>query len=374
MDLLLTGATGFLGSQIATQWLARNPAARVACLVRAANPAEGRSRLLSALTGARIDQGMTPDPHLLDRVTVLIGELDDPNWAAAAASWMHRPAELIHCAANLSFREADRADVWRTNVGGTAALLAALPSLPSVAAFNYVSTAYVAGDREGEILERDTARPGRFNNPYEESKWAAEQAVRAECRRAGRSYRIFRPSIIIAHSVTHRLSTASGFYKVAEVLVQLGAAAAAWAAVCLPVPAGATLDLIPVDIVVTEMLDLIDLGPRSAGETYHLTSAAPLSLAAVLSELSPMSGVSIGTAAGTADTPSRLAALVMRSLRHYLPYFSYVRHFARHQAAARGAPHAQAGLPLDVEGLRAFLTPYLASRALHATVREPVEA
>lgn len=365
MDLILTGATGFLGSQIATQWLARHPASRIACLVRGADAAQAQTRLHSALAQALTDQAMSLDlPRLLAQVTVLCGELDDPHWVAAAARWTNGPAELVHCAANLSFREMDRAEIWRTNVGGTAALLAALQSLPHVATFNYVSTAYVAGDREGEILERDTARPARFNNPYEESKWTAEQAVRAECRRLGRNHRIFRPSIIIAHSVTHRLSSASGFYKVAETLLQVGARTPA--AIQLPVPSGATLDLIPIDMVVTEMLDLIALGPRSSGETYHLTSAAPLDLAAVLSELSPLSGVTIGPATAPTATPSRLAALVMRSLHHYMPYFSYVRHFARHHAAARGAPQAQAGLLLDVTALRAFLTPYLTDRASKA--------
>ena len=360
MDLLLTGASGFLGSQVATQWLVRNPTARIACLVRG-EAWQAVTRLRAALAQAVVDQGLRADVgRLLERVTVLPGGLDEPGWVADAARWMRGPAELVHCAANLSFREADRPAVWQANVGGTGSLVAAMAGLPGVAAFNYVSTAYVAGDRQGEILERDTSRPARFNNPYEESKWTAEQCVRAECQRLGRPYRVFRPSIIIAHSVTHRLSSASGFYKVAEVLLQLGSIQRG--AIRLPVPLGTTLDLIPVDIVVTEMLDLIDLGPRSHGETYHLTSPAPLSLAAVLSELTPMSGLSIGPDPGPVGQPSRITALVMRSLRHYLPYFSYVRQFARHNAAARGAPRPPAGLALDVEGLRGSLAPYLAAR------------
>lgn len=371
MDLLLTGATGFLGSQLATQWLSRDPEARVACVVRGSSAQEARARLDAALALAVIDQGMAVDlDALLGRVTVLHGELDGPDWVDQAVGWVRGAVELVHCAANLSFREADRAAVWQANVGGTAAVLAALAALPQVTAFNYVSTAYVAGDREGEILEHETVRPSRFNNPYEESKWTAEQSVRAECKRLGRPYRIFRPSIIIAHSVTFRLSSASGFYKVAETLLQLGGAKRRdRSPIHLPVPSGATLDLIPVDVVVTEMLDLIGLGPRSTGETYHLTSAVPLSLAAVLSELTPMSGLSIGSSAAPGQ-PSRLTALVMRSLHHYMPYFAQVRHFARHQAGARGVPGASSGLALDIAGLRAFLTPYLADHAIRLAALE----
>ena len=346
MDLLLTGSPGFLGSQLLLRWLLRSPTARAACLIRGSD-----DRLISALNRAAVEAGSGPaGSQIWDRITVLRGELDGPAWVSAAAAWMDGPAELVHCAADLSFREGDRAEVWRANVGGTSAMLDALAQLPAIRAFNYVSTAYVAGDREGDILERETARPVRFNNPYEESKWTAEQCVRTECARVGRAFRILRPSIIIAHSATRRTSSPSGFYKVAETLMQLGQARAG--AIRLPIPHGTTLDLLPVDTVVDEMLALIALGSRSEGKTFHITSAAPLDLADVLRELTPMSGISIGVGEGTA---SRTAALVMRSLHHYLPYFSYVRRFARDNAAASGAPAA--GFRLDVDGLRTFLAP-----------------
>ena len=348
MDVLLTGATGFLGSQLLLRWLLRTPGACAACLIRG-----DEERLLAALHRAAVESGSAPDlQSVWDRVTVLHGDLDSAGWVEAAASWMRGPTELVHCAADLSFREGDRDDVWRANVGGTAAMLAALARLPAIRAFNYVSTAYVAGDREGDILERETVRPARFNNPYEESKWTAEQCVRTECARAGRAFRIFRPSIIIAHSATRRTASPSGFYKVAETLMQLGRARAG--AIRLPIPHGTTLDLIPVDAVVDEMLALIALGAHSTGKTFHLTSAAPLDLADVLRELTPLSGISIGVGEGSA---SRTAALVMRSLHHYLPYFSYVRRFARDNAAASGAPGI--GFRLDVEGLRTFVAPLL---------------
>ncbi len=168
--------------------------------------------------------------------------------------------------------------MWRTNVDGTAAVLAALPRLPGVAAFNYISTAYVAGDRQGEILEDERARPLHFNNPYEDSKWVAEGLVRDGCAAAGTAWRIMRPSIIIAHSVTYRMSSHSGFYQVMDTLLQLGRQPrlAGAGPILLPVTTGTTLDLIPVDVVVDEVVALIAAGGATAGRTFHITGADPL--------------------------------------------------------------------------------------------------
>jgi thioester reductase-like protein len=369
MDLLITGANGFLGAQVATCWLERDREARVGCLVRGADEAAARARLEAALRGAVRDQAMAVDAGaLLSRVGVVRGDMDDPAWIGRARAWLRGPAELFHCAANLSFREADRAALWRTNVDGTRALVAALPAMPRVVAFNHVSTAYVAGDREGLILEDDAARPARFNNPYEESKWAAEALVRAGCAAAGVAWRVMRPSIVIAHSATHRMASQSGFYQVADTLLRFGRSARGQEAgrVLLPVPAGATLDLIPVDVAVGEMLALAALGEASRDRTFHVTAAAPLPLGAVLRALSPLSGVEIGVMGedGTGGEPGALARLVMHRLRHYMPYFSYVRRFDRRNAAAAGGE----AFRLDVAGLGGFVRSFVAQQGGEASI------
>ena len=359
MDLLITGATGFVGSHIALRWLRRDPDARIGCLVRAASVAEAQVRLRAALRGTSTDEGLGVD-DLLARADAIPGDMDDPAWIDRAQAWMRGPAELIHCAANLSFREADRAALWRTNVDGTASVLKALPLLPGIAAFNYISTAYVAGDRQGGILEDEHARPLHFNNPYEESKWVAEGLVRDGCAAAGRAWRIMRPSIVIAHSVTHRMSSHSGFYQVVDTLLQLGRQPrmTGGGPIMLPVVVGTTLDLIPVDVVADEVVALVAAGGSTAGRTFHITGADPLRLADVLRELTPMSGVAIEV--NGPDTPlSPAAQLVMRRLRYYAPYFAFARWFDRRgaQAALGSAPYR-----IGLEELRGFVHSYLAQR------------
>ena len=94
MDLLITGANGFLGAQVATQWLARDPAARVGCLVRGADEVAARGRLEAALRGAVRDQAMAADAGaLLSRADVVPGDMDDPAWIGRARGWL---LSLIH--------------------------------------------------------------------------------------------------------------------------------------------------------------------------------------------------------------------------------------------------------------------------------------
>ncbi len=361
----MTGANGFLGGQLATQWLLRHPDARIGCLVRADTDHAARARLHEALRRAMSDQAMQAEPDaLLARVEAIRGDMSDPAWTSRARTWLHGPAELLHCAANLSFREADRVAVWRTNVDGTRALVDALPSMPAVVAFNHVSTAYVAGNRQGDILEDDHSRPDGFNNPYEESKWTAEALVREGCAAAGVAWRVFRPSIVIAHSTTHRMASQSGFYQVAETLLQFGRSPRAQGAgeVLLPMQSGTTLDLIPVDVVVREILALVALGGESSNRTFHITSDAPLSLAEVLRELSPMTGVAIGVmpgCRGDAGSVSPAAALVMRQLRFYMPYFLFARRFDRSNTVLDGKATA---FRLDVAQLRGFVHSFVAQQ------------
>ncbi len=358
MNLLLTGATGFLGSHLALRWLLRDDAARVGCVVRAPDAASASLRLRAALCQAAADAGIAAD-GVLERADALPGELGDGAWVGQAERWMQGPAELIHCAASLSFREADRPAVWQTNVDGTAAVLAALPRLPGIAGFNYVSTAYVAGNRGGDILEGERDRPASFNNPYEHSKWTAEGLVRAACDACGTPWRILRPSIVIGHSRTHRLSSQSGFYQVVETLLRFGHQARRVAEpILLPMAPGSRLDLIPVDTVVDEVIALVAAGERTANRTFHIVAEDPLGLADVLRELTPMSGVPI-TLDGP-DTPlSPAARLVMHRLRYYLPYFATSRRFDRSNVrAALGA----VAFRIDVEQLRAFVQSYLAQR------------
>ncbi len=359
-DLLVTGGGGFLGSHLVVDWLRRHPAAVVACLIRAPDAAAATARLHAALRRAAADSGDAIGPALLSRASALRGDLGDaPGWIAAAAAWAARrggrPPRVVHCAASLSFRADDREAVRRVNVDGTRSLLDAAARLGATE-FNYVSTAYVAGDRAGDIAEDEVRRPTGFSNGYEESKWDAEAAVRERCAAYGLGYRILRPSIIIGHSTTHRLSSSSGFYNVVQTIFQLGRVQRHQGqSIRLPLPPDATLDLIPVDVVVDELIHLLEAGAATLEHAFHLTSDSPLSLIEVLAQLSPLAGFSIDRQ-DEAEPVGRLAGMLLQRLRHYTPYLGQVRRFDRGNVRAAGiAPQPM----LDIDRLRDFVLEFV---------------
>ncbi len=104
---------------------------------------------------------------------------------------------VLHCAASMSFRPAADSpnnEPFRTNVGGTAALLE-LCSSASIEEFHYVSTAYVCGVRSGVAREDELDIGQSFANDYERSKVAAEQILHS-CQGL-KSLTVYRPSIVI---------------------------------------------------------------------------------------------------------------------------------------------------------------------------------
>ena len=176
--VLLTGATGFLGAQVA-RWLLLHTDCHIVALVRAPDEAGATRRLsrawwdwpeLAGAIGSRAEA--LPGDLTQDRLG-----LNEPVYRDLAGRVTH----VIHAAAGLRF-DAPEAQLRQVNVEGTARLLEFAHAAPGLVRFAHVSTAYVAGCREGEIAEDDLqVRPG--SNPTSRpstrpSAWSAESAAR----------------------------------------------------------------------------------------------------------------------------------------------------------------------------------------------------
>lgn len=266
---LLTGATGLLG-----RYLLRDLSQRgvpLAVLVRGDADRSADDRLDAALTGWEGAAGRrVPRPHLLE------GDLNAPGLGLTADGrrWLARHCrQVVHNAASLTFVGADRRrDPWRTNVTGTAALLAACREA-GVRAFHHVSTAYVCGRRTDVVREDDPLPAGGFRNDYEASKAEAEGLVRA----AGfpGPVTVYRPAIIVGDSATGYTSTYHGLYLYLQYLHLMARRSprqpdGTWR---LPLRLASTGDerrnLVPVDWVSAVMSELI-ARPECHGRTYHL--------------------------------------------------------------------------------------------------------
>jgi thioester reductase-like protein len=263
----LTGATGFIGSEVLRRLLRREPERQVFALVRAADEAEAARRGRESLFKLFFDD----EAAFADgkrRVTWVLGNLKAPGLGLAPGARARVVAEcdeMIHAAASTDFgRPMDVAEA--VNVGGVRAvaeLAAEAARRPGFSRLVHISTAYVAGRRGGVIEAEDLAGPeGPFSNTYEASKAQAERFLRE--RMGALPITVVRPSIVVGDSTTGRTFNFNVLYFPVK-LLQRGQ---------LPVVPGrsaTTLDIVPVDYVSDALLALAR-DPAAAGRTYHVTA------------------------------------------------------------------------------------------------------
>lgn len=288
--LLVTGATGFLGSHFV--YHALRSGARVEALVRARDDDEARARILEALARAAAGYCEAVDlERMMTRVDVLRGDICEPLCGVDPAS---RPASrgapsgAWHFAASLSFEARHRERILVHNFGGTCNTLALAAAL-GARRFVHVSTAYAAGTRSGTIAEVLHADVPGFNNSYEESKHAAESEVLARCAALGLDARVVRPSIVVGPSTTRRSGgTDNGMYgfireihRMREALRNVGRPLRVRGDLTTPV------NLVPVDWVAEELWQLHG-EDFPGGPFYHLTSARGPTVEEALGSLSEL--------------------------------------------------------------------------------------
>ncbi|MCO4770112.1 MAG: SDR family oxidoreductase [Deltaproteobacteria bacterium] len=262
--VFLTGVTGFVGRYVAARLLARPDVEGLDVLVRARDEAHARERLLDSMTHA-----VSPDdaPELVARMTPIIGDLrrdrfglDEEAWHALAGRTTH----VLHGAANVRFDQ-DLEDARSYNVFGTeqAALLAReAKGRGGLDRFDWVGTAFVAGLRRDRVLESELEHAAGWKNPYEQSKYEAEQWLRAHA--ADLPLTVFRPSIVVGDSSTGATTNFGMLYWPIRLYAK-----GWWRTVVGS--AETPVDIVPVDFV-ADAIDALSQPGQPVGATYHLTS------------------------------------------------------------------------------------------------------
>jgi thioester reductase-like protein len=157
----------------------------------------------------------------------------------------------------------------RVNVGGTRNVVELARSIPNLRQFHHVSTCYVAGKREGVILETELKHDAGYRNFYEESKYLAELEV--ESAKPDLPITIHRPSVVCGDSQTGETGKYDGVYYLIHYLLK-------WPSVLSLINIGnhvVSLNLVPVDFVVDAMAALA-FDERAIGKTLQLADPAPL--------------------------------------------------------------------------------------------------
>ncbi|MGW5318014.1 carboxylic acid reductase [Nocardia thailandica] len=199
--VLITGANGYLGRFLVLEWLSR-PGTRVIALVRGADAAAARDRLLAGF-GDHVPAALTG----ADGPEVLAGDISEPDFGLPEQQWRRLAAEvdlIVHSGALVN-HVLPYAQLFGPNVVGTAEVLRlALTTTRKPVA--YLSTVAVAAQGEsfaedGDVRVMSPVRTldASYANGYGNSKWAGEVLLREAADRFGLPVTVFRSDMILAH-------------------------------------------------------------------------------------------------------------------------------------------------------------------------------
>ena len=255
---LLTGFPGFIGRRLVSALLERDADVSIIAIVE--------QRMLEPARAAATELGP-------DRIEVLVGDIgqrrlglsdDDYGRLAAEVGTVHHLAAIYDLAVPAEIAQ-------RVNVEGTGNVLDLCRDAEALERLNYVSTAYVAGDRTGVAYEHELNLGQGFKNHYESTKFQAEVWVRELIDKIPTT--IFRPAIVVGDSRTGETQKFDGPYYALRFI----AASVARGMPIANIGRGQTpFNVVPVDFIVDSMIELGALD-EAVGETVHLCDPDPLS-------------------------------------------------------------------------------------------------
>lgn len=343
--IFLTGATGFLGAFLLHELLLQTDAT-IYCLVRAIDSLEGERRVADNLARYEL-----PTAAMMDRVRIVIGDLDKPLLGLSYESFDrlgNRLDEIYHSGARVNWADPYRA-LHDANVQGTeevVRLAAHMKKKP----IHHVSTVGVfplglpdAGifyERDGLIVP---ARSEHLGTGYNQSKWVAEKLLYVAGSRRGLPISIYRPGFVTGRSDTGTTQMGRHDFIAAFLkgIIQMGEAPD-W---------DVALDLMPVDYLARAIVKLART-PAAPGRpmAYNMINPEPLKYRDVY-DLLRADGYAIET---TPYGPwrDRVLALAREPGDNALfPFWPYYASMTLERAKALEM-HMGEGMPIDDRNVR----------------------
>lgn len=262
MAIFVTGSTGYIGAHIVANLLDECDEP-LNLLVRAKNLQEARERLWQCL---QLHMEFPRFRSLLDlRLRVFLGDLTDKNFGIENDEYrdLARTTDsVIHCAASLN-RKSEKSCL-NVNLRGTLQVIELAIRARAdhgLRRFSHVSTVAVAGQRQSEVVQEDSAIEWDRSDydPYARTKKFCEHMIHELLPDVPRT--IFRPSIVLGDSrrpETNQFDMVKAFVFLASLPV-------------LPFRPNDKVDIVPVDYVAGAISHL-HLKEKLEHEIYHLSS------------------------------------------------------------------------------------------------------
>lgn len=302
-DVLVTGATGLIGGEVA--WRVMRSGRRVWCIVRSNSFSEAAARIERrfAASGQGCDWS---------RLVALPGDVTQELLGLGAETLGHLRRKcryVIHCAADTSFAARNRCA--HVNLAGTRNMVDfCAATWPRVRLFHMSSAVTCLKSSRGIIHEDDV--PDGFTNDYVDSKRKCERLV----LEAPVDAVVLRPSIVLSHGVR-----SSGFARsilwVLPVMHRLGV---------VPLTGEEPIDIVSVRFVADCIVRMLEL--RLEERVYHISAGPGLSVTLkeafqfLMQHGHDFSGVRFEPDADrpTDVQPDRVAARLRRCFEYYLPF------------------------------------------------------
>ncbi len=306
--VLVTGYPGFIGKCLVRKLLKEEPDSTFSLLVQEKFLKDANQYIRSIRQQGR------------DKIQIFTGDIADIHLGLSAKELkqLQRQVTDIYHLAAISYLGVAKTKMWRVNVQGTTNILEVAEETRHLKRFNYVSTCFVSGNREGVITESELSEGQDFRNAYESTKYEAEKKVRKAMGKLPVS--IYRPSIVVGDSKTGEIGRFDGPYFLGILLVSSPLS------VPLPLPGKgeAPLDMVPVDYVVDSIYHLSQV-PAAENKTFHIVDSNPMSARKVYEIIAQQAGKKpsrIRLSAGLTKTLLKIPGLekVSRAHRQAIDY------------------------------------------------------
>lgn len=264
MYLFMTGYPGFIATRLLRELVKRQRFDRIYLLVQDTPDRRFIEQARAAIAADLSDLPVKLVPGDITRTKLgITDEAILKDLREEAGVWWHLAAVYR--------LDVGEAIAQRVNVEGTRQVLALARQCPKLQRFNYVSTAFVSGDRVGRIREDELWPPERqgFKNYYESTKHAAEVLVREAM--TALPVTIYRYGVVIGDSRTGETAKFDGPYFMLNFMKR-------WGKYLVPLVGAmrSPFNMVPVDYVVQASAALAARAD-TVGQTYQIVDPEPWS-------------------------------------------------------------------------------------------------
>ena len=259
--VFLTGANGYLGRFVCLEWLQQvaNRGGKLICLIRGADDAAAKARLLQIFAEAPDDMRMRFE-RLSGYLEVMAGDFGQARFGLSPEAFaeLGRRVDRISHVGALVNHVMDYKQLFAPNVAGTAEVIR-LALMGKKKPIDFVSTVAVVPHLKLDAGGFETAAPktqiefksNRYAQGYGASKWAAEALLRQAHDAFGLPVTIYRGDMMLAHQqYARQINTEDMFSRLLFSVAKIGLAPASFYE---SVPGGGrarvSYDGMPVDIV-----------------------------------------------------------------------------------------------------------------------------